>query len=96
MPKLSDDEIRKALADLPGWSYENGELSKEFKLATFMDAIAFIDRIAERADELDHHPDLHNHYNKVRIGLHTWAEKAVTAKDFTLAHHIEQLADAGF
>jgi 4a-hydroxytetrahydrobiopterin dehydratase len=94
--KLSDDEIRAALADLPGWSYENGEFTKEFTFSTFMDAIAFIDRIAERADELDHHPDLQNHYNKVRIGLHTWADEAVTEKDLQLAHHIEQLADAGF
>ena len=96
MPKLSDDEIKGALAELPGWSYENGELSKEYKFSTFMDAIAFIDRIADRADELDHHPDLHNHYNRVRVGLHTWAEKAVTEKDLQLAHHIEQLAESGF
>ena len=96
MSKLSDEEIREALADLPGWSHENGELSKEFKLATFMDAIAFIDRIAERADEIDHHPDLYNHYNKVRVGLHTWADNAVTEKDLKLAHHIEQLAESGF
>ena len=92
MPKPSDDEIREALADLPGWSYENGELSKEFKLATFMDAIAFIDRIAEKAEAANHHPDLENHYNRVRVALHTWNENAVTDKDISLAREIESAA----
>ena len=96
MAKLSDDEIAAALADLPGWQLKNGEIFKQFKFATFMDAIAFIDRVADRADELDHHPDLENHYNRVRIGLHTWNEDAVTAKDVALAHQIEQVVDSGF
>jgi 4a-hydroxytetrahydrobiopterin dehydratase len=94
--KLSDDEIAAALSDLDGWSFENDRISKEFKFPTFMDAIAFIDRIADRAEELDHHPDLENHYNKVGVSLHTWTEKGVTEKDIALAHHIEQVADSGF
>ena len=96
MPKLSEDEIEKGLADLPGWRYAKGELFKQFQFATFMDAIAFIDRVADRAEELDHHPDIENHYNRVRIGLHTWAEDAVTDKDVTLAHQIETVVDSGF
>jgi 4a-hydroxytetrahydrobiopterin dehydratase len=96
MAGLSDEEIAAVLGDLPGWRYAKGEIFKQFQFDTFMDAIAFIDRIAERADELDHHPDLENHYNRVRVGLHTWAEDAVTEKDVTLAHHIEQVAQSGF
>jgi 4a-hydroxytetrahydrobiopterin dehydratase len=96
MAGLSDEEISKALADLPGWRYEKAEIFKQFKFATFMDAIAFIDRIAERADELNHHPDLENHYNRVRVALHTWAEDAVTDKDIQLAHQIETVVDSGF
>ena len=96
MGKLSDDEIRTALTDLPGWQLKAGEIFKQFKFATFMDAIAFIDRVADRADEIDHHPDLENHYNRVRVGLHTWDEDAVTEKDIALAHQIEQVADSGF
>ena len=96
MAALSDDDVRAALADLPGWRYEKGEIFKQFKFATFMDAIAFIDRIAERADELSHHPDLENHYNRVRVALHTWDEDAVTQKDVALAHQIETVVDSGF
>jgi 4a-hydroxytetrahydrobiopterin dehydratase len=96
MVGLSDDEIEKALTDLPGWRYERGEIFKQYKFPTFLDAIAFIDRIADKADAADHHPDLENHYNRVRVALHTWNEDAVTEKDITLAHHIESVVDAGF
>jgi 4a-hydroxytetrahydrobiopterin dehydratase len=96
MTKLSDEEIKAALADLPGWQLKAGEIFKQFEFSTFMDAIAFIDRVADRSDELDHHPDLENHYNRVRVGLHTWTEDAVTEKDIALAHQIEQVVDSGF
>jgi 4a-hydroxytetrahydrobiopterin dehydratase len=96
MPPLSDDEIGTALEELPAWRYAKGEIFKQFTFPTFMDAIAFIDRVAERADELNHHPDLQNHYNRVRVGLHTWDEDAVTEKDIALAHQIESVVEAGF
>jgi 4a-hydroxytetrahydrobiopterin dehydratase len=96
MPPLSDDEIGTVLEELPDWRYAKGEIFKQFTFPTFMDAIAFIDRVAERADELNHHPDLENHYNRVRVGLHTWDEDAVTEKDIALAHQIESVVDAGF
>ena len=89
MAGLSDEEVRAALEDLPGWRFENGEIFKQYKFPTFMEAIAFIDRLADAADEADHHPDLENHYNRVRVALHTWNENAVTHKDLALAHRIE-------
>ena len=85
-----------ALADLPGWQLKNGEIFKQYKFPSFMDAIGFITRVAEKAEAANHHPDLENHYNRVRIGLHTWNEDAVTAKDVALAHQIEQVVDSGF
>jgi 4a-hydroxytetrahydrobiopterin dehydratase len=94
---MTDDQIREALAELPEWRYERGEIFKQFKFPTFLDAIAFIDRLAEAAEEANHHPDLENHYNRVRVALHTWSEDAVTEKDLALAHRIEAVAEpAGF
>jgi 4a-hydroxytetrahydrobiopterin dehydratase len=91
---LSDEDIRAWLAsgDLPGWRLDRGEIFKNFKFGTFMDAIAFIGRIAEKAEAADHHPDLENHYNRVRVALHTWSENAVTEKDISLAREIEAVA----
>ena len=97
MAALTEDQIRLALDDLPGWRYERGEIFKQYKFSTFLDAIAFIDRLADVAQEANHHPDLENHYNRVRVGLHTWAEDAVTDKDLALAHRIEAVSEpAGF
>ena len=94
MTVLSEDELRAALAsaDLPGWQSDRGEIFKHYELATFMDAVAFINRIAEKAETANHHPDLENHYNRVRVALHTWSERGVTAKDLALAREIESVA----
>jgi 4a-hydroxytetrahydrobiopterin dehydratase len=96
MAVLSDEEIEKALVDLPGWRHDRGEIYKQFKFATFLDAIAFIDRLAEKAEAANHHPDLENHYNRVRVALHTWSEDGITEKDIALAHEIEAVVEAGF
>ncbi len=91
--KLSDDQIRAALEQLPGWRHDRGEIFKNYKLESFRDAIAFINRIADRAEAADHHPDIENHYNRVRVALHTWSESAVTEKDISLAREIEAVSD---
>jgi len=94
---LTEEQIREVLADLPGWRYERGEIFKQYKFPTFLDAIAFIDRLADAAEAANHHPDLENHYNRVRVALHTWSEDAVTDKDVALAHQIEAVSEpAGF
>ena len=97
MAGISDQEIEQALAvgDLPGWRHDRGEIFKNFKFDTFMEAISFIDRIAQKAEAANHHPDLENHYNRVRVALHTWSENAVTEKDIRLAREIESVASAG-
>ncbi len=97
MPKLSDEEIAEALkrSDLPGWRFDRGEIFKNYKFGRFLDAIAFINRVAERAEAANHHPDLENHYNRVRIALHTWTENGVTEKDIALAREIEAAAEVG-
>jgi 4a-hydroxytetrahydrobiopterin dehydratase len=66
---------------------------KSYKFPSFIEAIDFINRVAEKAEEANHHPDLMNHYNRVRVALHTWNENAVTAKDIALAREIEATAD---
>ena len=94
MTGLSEDEIRQELdqGELPGWRYDRGEIFKTFKFGSFREAIAFVDRLAEQAEAANHHPDLENHYNRVRVALHTWSEQAVTEKDLRLARQIERVA----
>jgi 4a-hydroxytetrahydrobiopterin dehydratase len=89
---LSEDEIARALDGLPGWRFDRGEIFKWFRFASFREAVAFIVRIADLAEEADHHPDLENHFDRVRVALHTWSKNAVTEKDVSLAGAIEAAA----
>jgi pterin-4a-carbinolamine dehydratase len=47
----------------------------------------------EPCERLDHHPDIESHYDRVRIGLHTWSANAITSKDVELAGEIERTAE---
>jgi 4a-hydroxytetrahydrobiopterin dehydratase len=93
MPKLGNDEIALALRDLPEWRHLAHGLHKEFTFRGFRDAIAFIDRIAEKAIAAGHHPDIENHYNRVVLSLSTHEEGGVTEKDVALAAEIESVVE---
>ncbi|MCC5834196.1 MAG: 4a-hydroxytetrahydrobiopterin dehydratase [Opitutales bacterium] len=90
--KPTSAELELMLKDLPGWSHENDALTKSFTFASFRDAISFIVRVAFEAEEMDHHPEIHNVYNKLKITLRTHdAGNVVTEKDLMLAAKIETL-----
>ena len=83
--KLSEAEIQSRLGALPGWTVEQGKLFREFKFADFKQAFAFMTRAAAVADQLDHHPEWFNVYNKVRVHLATHDAGGLTELDFRLA-----------
>jgi 4a-hydroxytetrahydrobiopterin dehydratase len=87
--RLDDDDIRTRLGRLPGWEREGDEISKTFELPTFPEAIAFVTRIAERAEAANHHPDIDIRWRKVRIALSTHDAGGLTDLDFQLASEIE-------
>ena len=89
MAPLSDDQMAERLAKLPDWERQGDEIVKTFELPTFPDAIAFVTRIADRAEAADHHPDLDIRYRKVRVALSTHDAGGLTDKDFDLATEIE-------
>jgi 4a-hydroxytetrahydrobiopterin dehydratase len=90
--KLSDVEIHRALGALTGWSRRGNALVKTFSFQRFADGIAFVNRVARIADDMDHHPDIDIRYTKVTITLSTHDAGGVTQTDFRLAERIE--ADA--
>lgn len=90
---LTNEEIDQALQELPGWRYEDERLKKSFELKDFRAAVSFIVRMAFFAEELNHHPDLHNVYNRVDIELSTHdAGDQVTEMDVRLARAIESFS----
>ena len=89
--KLSDLEIQRALGSLAGWSRRGDALSKTFIFERFADAIAFVDRVAKAADEMDHHPDIDIRYTKVTMVLSTHDAGGITSSDLKLAERIESV-----
>src|SRR3989344_3071808 len=93
MPPLSEDKIKEYLSQLKTeWEVLDGKkIRKEFKFSGFKDAISFVNRIAEVAEQEDHHPDIHIFYRKVVIELWTHAVGGLSENDFILAAKIEKL-----
>ena len=89
---MSDTEVKAALADLPGWELAGSDIVKEYKLADFAAAMAFVNQVAERAEAANHHPDIDIRWNKVRLALSTHSEGGLTNNDFALAAEIESLS----
>ena len=92
MAKLTDDEIAKGLAILAGWERKGDEIVKEFRFDGFGDAVAFLVRLAFRAEKADHHPDLDVRYSRVRVALSTHSAGGITAKDLALAAEADAAA----
>ena len=73
------------------WIDSQGALERTFELPSFPEAIAFVNRVAEVAEEANHHPDIDIRYNKVTLTLSTHDQGGLTSKDFDLAKKIDQL-----
>ncbi len=86
--KLDDSTIDARLTDLNGWHRDGDTIERSLEFDTFLDAIAFINRIADHAEAADHHPEIFNVYNQVDLTLTTHDADGLTEKDFALAHKI--------
>ena len=95
MPALSTAEIQEKLKSMPEWSFADNAIHKKFSFQSFMPAIAFVNRIAETAEQANHHPDIAINYSQVGISLSTHSEGGVTQKDFRLAGAIDKLYAGG-
>ncbi|MBX5469308.1 MAG: 4a-hydroxytetrahydrobiopterin dehydratase [Thermoleophilaceae bacterium] len=92
MALLAEEEVRRRLAELGGWELKGDSIERTFKLADFDESIAFVNRIAEAANEMNHHPDLAISWNTVRATLSTHSQGGLTENDFELARRIDALA----
>lgn len=83
--RLDDISIANKLRALPGWSRSGDSITRTFAFAGFPDAVAFITRLVEPAEEMEHHPDVDLRYNKVIVQLSTHDQGGLTELDFKLA-----------
>ncbi len=87
--KLNDAQIQEALGTVQGWELKEGQITKLYKFKDFIGAMVFVNRVAELAEEKDHHPDILIRYNKVTLTLATHSAGGLTGKDFRLAREID-------
>ena len=88
---LEEAKVNELLNQIPNWTLKDGHLYKKFKFRNFIEAMKFVNEVAEIAENEGHHPDFSVHYNRVEIELFTHAIKGLSENDFILAAKIEKI-----
>jgi 4a-hydroxytetrahydrobiopterin dehydratase len=91
---LSDAEVQQALQQLPGWKKNAGAIERVFQFGSFVQAMEFVNRIAEAAEAVNHHPDILINYSKVTLTLVSHDSGGITKRDIKMAGKINELAPA--
>ena len=89
---LSDAELTQALARLPGWTRAGNAITRQYQFSDFRAAMWFLNAAAAVADQMDHHPEWTNVYNRVTVNLSTHDAGGVTEKDLRLAEAMDRAA----
>lgn len=89
MATLSDVEVQERLQQLTGWELAGRAIRKLYRFPSFERAMAFVNRVAALAEELNHHPDFLIQYDKVTLTLSSHDAGGLTARDFRLATRID-------
>lgn len=95
MPELlSDEEVGKALGRLTNWRRDEGALVRTVELDSFPQAIQVVNRVAEIAENDNHHPDIDIRWRTLTFRCSTHSESGITANDTSLAKEIDGVLDA--
>lgn len=90
---LGPDDVARYLGEVPGWtSRSDKKIVREFVCKNFSGAMALVNKVAQIAEQENHHPDILIHdWNKVRCTLSTHAIKGLSENDFILAAKINSI-----
>ena len=89
---LTGAEVLQALQNLPGWSLNGAAIERTFEIPNFVEAMGFVNRIAEAAEAVNHHPDITINYNKVKFTLISHDAGGVTQRDLRMAGKINEIS----
>ena len=90
-PPLEEEKVNELLKEIPTWQLKDEHLYKKFKFNNFIEAMKFVNSIAEIAEQEGHHPDFCVHYNRVEVELFTHAIKGLSENDFIVAAKIDKI-----
>ena len=92
MPPLTLEKIGAYLPQLKEWEVlDNIKIRKRFKFKNFVEAMGFVNKVAEIAEGEGHHPDITINYNRVTISLTTHVIGGLSENDFVMAAKIDEL-----
>lgn len=91
--KLTEAERERLLPTLDGWTYEPSRdaIVKQYRFADFVEAFAFMTRVALLAEKANHHPEWSNVWNRVDMLLTTHDADGLSMRDIALARAIDQV-----
>ncbi len=92
--KLEPEEISKQISLLKDWAVKEGALFKSFRFKDFREAFTWMTRVAFEAEEMNHHPDWYNVYNRVDVRLNTHDVHGITELDFKLAKKMDEIKES--
>ncbi|HEV2988967.1 MAG TPA: 4a-hydroxytetrahydrobiopterin dehydratase [Candidatus Angelobacter sp.] len=92
MAVLTDPEIQNALSSLPGWQRNGIAIQRSFEFPDFKAAMQFVNKVADAAEQANHHPDIDIRYNKVIMALVSHDSGGVTQRDVKMANKINEIA----
>jgi 4a-hydroxytetrahydrobiopterin dehydratase len=88
---LTQSEIDLALQQLPGWTRTGDALARVCQFDDFVQAMKFVNQIADAAEAANHHPDILINYNKVTLTLVSHDSGGVTQRDIRMAAKINEI-----
>jgi 4a-hydroxytetrahydrobiopterin dehydratase len=94
MPKLSQSDIAARMKTISGWTLDGDAIRKQFTFKDFLEAIAFVNRLAPEAERADHHPNILINYKRVTLTYTTHDAGGLTEKDFEGAAVADTLSRA--
>ena len=96
MPALTARQVSHHLKAVPNWSKRAQTILRTFKFEGFLKSMDFVNRIARKAQKMNHHPDIDIRFNKVTLKLTTHDEGGITKKDFSLARQCDEVLSRYF
>ncbi|KAA0113702.1 4a-hydroxytetrahydrobiopterin dehydratase [Mycolicibacterium sp. P9-22] len=91
MAVLTNEEVDAALPGLNGWERSDGALRRSVKFPAFLEGVDAVGRVAELAEQKDHHPDIDIRWRTVTFALVTHSAGGITEQDLEMAKAIDQL-----
>ena len=82
MARLSLTEAEQRIKGLTGWTLDGDTIRKQYTFRDFLEAMAFVNCLAPKAQAADHHPDILINYKRVTLTYSTHSDGGLTIKDF--------------